>query len=154
MLTLIIIIISIALTIVGVAATQYYFSDTVTDNRIKADVAKYSGESEQIVGAINIYTGRGNEITSSFKLQDLVDQGYLKSIPENWTEYPTALAVPIAGDDAVAESVCFQANKTAGYTFTPDGIVYLEYSKDPSYGIPICSDDLEMGIPCCYSEDS
>lgn len=79
MFSLIISIISIALVVALVAATMYYGGDTLNQGRTEADAATVVSAAQQIGGAIQMHVAlRGAEPAT---LQELVDNGFLTSVP-------------------------------------------------------------------------
>lgn len=147
--TLIIQIIAIVLISFASAAGTIYVSEAFTNNKIKSESAKYANESSQVLGAITSYESKGNMVDSSFRLQHLVDEKLLKSIPEGWKEYPGMIGTTIQGSQTQKESVCIETNKAAGYEFTPNGVSIKESVIDPAIGIPYCEPSLDKNVPCC-----
>lgn len=140
MFSLIISISAIVLVVVLTLATFYYGGDVLTDGKKQAGAATLISQSQQIVGAVEMYYA-DNPSGSVSTIADL-HPNYLKSTPEGWdisaSVLPTApgyVAYPITGDDANKLSICEEVNKKLGITGA----------------IPLCSAIPENFAGCCIS---
>jgi hypothetical protein len=150
MFNLITVIIAIALLVVVTAVAVYYGGSIVGDQSTKAQATQYRNEAVQIAGAVTLYKAKGNAITSSFQLQTLVDENYLKSLPEGWEPGQDSIVKPLDINDPAAEGICFMANEQAGFTFLSSESDVSIYSKDTSKAIPKCTKaNLPNTVPCC-----
>ncbi len=148
--SLVISIISIVLVLIIAVTGVFYGSDAFTNNKIKAEAARYINEQAQVTTAITAYEANGNMLTTEFQLDDLVEAKLLKSIPVGWSEYSDMIGTPIYGLAAQKELVCLEVNKKAGFVFSVDGEIPVKESEsNPGIGNPYCSDSLDKGIPCC-----
>lgn len=152
MANLIISIISIAL-VVGLAGAMVFFGgDIYKTNRLDAEVAKYLNESSQVQGALTVYKAHGNEITSDFQMQELVDGGYLKQVPEGWDKRVGVIGVEIDSGrvgESLAQNICVKANNDMGFVFDPIEDDVMAFGDDPSIGIPHCDKEMPDSVPCC-----
>lgn len=87
MFSLIITIVSIALIVAITGATMYYGGDSLTQGRDKANASAIVAAGQQIAGAINMYdamedTPLTGEVDEEGLKTALVDEGYLKAIPQ------------------------------------------------------------------------
>lgn len=151
MFNLIISIIAIALVVVLAIASLYYGSDAFNEGKLKAEAAQLRNEGSQIASAAMVYKARGGDLSSvDFTLNTLVEQEYLKKVPENWSPDTDVLIYPIdSSEHPKAENLCFVANKQAGFTFDALGPSMSVYSLDTTMGIPQCIDGLDPMLPCC-----
>lgn len=154
MFSMIIVIIAIALVIVLAGAALYYGGESWSDGRAKADAAKYRNQASQIVAAINLYKTNEGGIPNTFSLQELVDEGYLKDMPEGaWAPQPNTTLIVRTG---VPPRTCVAANESVGYTFlmTDPGADANYVSAGNGKGVPKCSwSGLDSGTPCCDNTD-
>lgn len=150
MLNLVITIIAIALVVI-LTATAVYYGGTVTgDQKTKANAAQFRNEAAQIAGAVSLFKAKGNAITTEFSLQDLVDQQYLKTLPDGWEPGQNAIVKRLDPNDPASESICLEANTQASFTFTPGDEFVVAYSQDPTKGLPGCDmPNLAGAVPCC-----
>ncbi len=147
---LIIGIIAIALVVVLSSAGFFYGGKVYSTAKADAEVVKYLNESSQVESAYKMYKSKGNAVTTGFTINTLVDDGYLKSIPEGWGIYSGTLGTPIAGNLSLKEQVCYSANLKSGYDFNDtDNDVYV-LSYDETKAIPYCNNAEAKSAPCCY----
>jgi len=150
MFNLILVIIAIALVIAMTYTSVFHGGSTMTDNVIQAEAAKYRNEASQISGAVRLYKVQGNEITESFSLQNLVDLGYMKSLPDGWEPGSNIIMRPLDASDGRSEEICFEANSQAQFTFLATDTEVQTYTLDETYAIPQCNKtDLDSLVPCC-----
>jgi hypothetical protein len=150
MFNLIVTIVSISLIVVVAIATVYYGGDSYSEGKIEAEAARYRNEAAQISGAVKLYVAQGNMTGESFTLQELVDDKWLKSIPEGWEPGDNKIKRVLSADDEKSEHICYVANKQGGFEFpvTEDDVV--AYSLNEEFGIPNCSKEgLDNAVPCC-----
>lgn len=140
MVSLIISLIAIALIALTIAITMFDLGDTFTSGHEKAEFAKLQNEGGQISIATNLYITK-NSGASPADVQELVDQKYLKSLPDglknqsasdDWAyNFNNFVSLSVSDED-----VCMSLNESAGYTgSTP----------------PLCSDGYNQNAPCCVS---
>lgn len=143
-------IVAIALVVV-LTATAVYYGGTITgDQTTKASAAQFRNEASQIAGAVSLFKAQGNSITSEFNLADLVDQNYLKTLPEGWEPGQNAIVRRLDPNDPASESICLEANNQASFTFTPGDEFVVTYSQDSTKGLPGCDmPNLPGAVPCC-----
>lgn len=154
MFNLIVAVIAVALIALLAGAGLYFGGNSFTDNKIDAEAAKMVNEASQINAAILVYKADGNQVTETFKLNSLVELGYLKNLPVGWTPGDDKAIKPLDEEDPGSEHVCFEANLISGYEFDPTDNDVEVYSKNPDYGIPHCDKiDMELGVPCCVNFD-
>lgn len=151
MFTLIITIIAIALVTVTILTTVWYGGSSFSKGRAKAEAAQALSESQQIVGAINLYNIR--EGTWPTNLQTLTQPAadksiYLTSIPASALQTAEAWELKSeAGETATPdikrnfvikpvsnEEACIQINTTLG--------------REAPKTIPTC-DSITSGSGCC-----
>jgi hypothetical protein len=148
MTNLIIGIIAIALVLVIAGATMYYI-DGAAEQGIEAEAVKLRNEASQISAAVRLYTGDGNTFGENFRIETLVEMGYLKSLPENWEPGEDKI-MHVLDNPLESERVCFTANRQAGYTFDSADSDVITYSTEPQFGIPLCNKPgLGALVPCC-----
>jgi hypothetical protein len=147
MFALIISLIAIGLVIVLGAACLYYGGDVATKAGAKAAAAKYRNEAAQIAGAITAYKADGYSVDESFQLTKLVPN-YLQMVPQiAWNIDSNRIFI-----DGIDENICVVANETAGFHFTPDGVLFIASKQDPTSGVPKCDNpNLSAIVPCCIS---
>lgn len=147
MFALIISILAIALTIGIAGAVMYYGGDVATTAQSKATAAKYRVEASQIAGAITAFKAEGNSVTDDFTLNTLVPR-YLKMLPDAaWNIDSNRIFM-----DDISEGVCIAANDSANMKFTPNGTTIIAAQGNPSKGIPVCTEDLSLDVPCCVRQ--
>lgn len=150
MFNLIIVIISIALIVITAIATVYYGGDSYSEGKIDAEAARYRNEAAQISGAVRMYTATGNMTGENFTLQDLVDEKWLRTIPEGWEPGDNKIKRVLDPGDIKSEHICFVANNQAGFTFLSTDTDVVEYSSNPDLAIPKCEKEgLSSAVPCC-----
>jgi hypothetical protein len=155
MFNLIISIVAIALIVVLAMASLWHGGTAFNDNKVVADAARYRNEAVQIASAITLFKGDGNEITDAFKLQDLVDKGYLKTLPIGWQPGSNKIMYPLDSGDTAAEHICITAIQQSGYAFDPTDTQVDAYSSDPTIGIPHCDKTgLDPMVPCCVNKST
>lgn len=79
MFSLIIAIISIALVVALVAVGAFYGGSSILEGQAQAEAARLKNEEQQIMGAVDMY--RADHRTWPANVQELLDRGYLRSIP-------------------------------------------------------------------------
>lgn len=114
MFSLIITVISIALTAALVVATLYYGGTAFKQGSASVTASRLINEGNQLRGAVALYQaefGAGAVTTSVTTLGGLVTAGYLSSVPADFSATAT-----ISGDltSVVADDVCAEVNKKAG----------------------------------------
>jgi len=148
MFSLIITIISIALVAALAITAIYYMGDTTDNAGAESKAAEVMNSAAQLQGAITYYKNE-NVGTSPAAMQDLVDQGYLRSIPNGeWSfsdgSIDSAITIKNA-DQCELVNVKSTGKGDAGYggTTDADSSGYL----DP----PACADVNGGGGPvvCC-----
>lgn len=149
--SLVISIIGIVLVVALAAAGFYYLGPTSKEQKVEAEAAKLRNEATQIAAAVKLFNAEGNTFGPDFRVEDLVDMGYLKQLPENWEPGEDKI-MHVLDDPEKAERVCFVANRQAGYTFDAADVDVVPYSEDELLGIPNCSKDgLDPMVPCCIN---
>lgn len=109
MFSLIITVISVALVAALAIATAYYGGDVFETRKAQSDANRYLNETQQIVGAINLYRAEGNGKPDSFA--EMTPE-YLDSIPEaaeSWN-----LSAGEIQRTVTEAATCKQVNITAG----------------------------------------
>lgn len=79
MFSLVIAIVSIALVVAAVIVGGYYGGSGISDATAQADAARLKNEEQQIMAAVDVFNADKGRYPND--LQELVDTGYLKSIP-------------------------------------------------------------------------
>lgn len=149
MFNIIVAIIAMVLVAALTVAGFYHMGGNVSEQKIEADAAKLRNEASQIAGAVKLYRGEGNEFGADFRLSTLVEMGYLKTLPADWEPGEDQI-IHVLQDEEKAESVCFTANKQAGYLFDANDDSVIQYSHDSSFAIPLCNKSgLDPMVPCC-----
>ncbi|MFS1427352.1 hypothetical protein LMH73_009345 [Vibrio splendidus] len=153
---LIIAVISIALVLILSSVGVFFGGEVYKNNQVEGAIAKFTNESSQISAAIVLYESSGATVDSGFNVHELVDEGYLQSIPEGWSiralGHSGAISTEIAEREAdFSESVCFKMNQNAGYEFNVADDLVLPYSGDETLAIPLCTKEDISSVPCCIS---
>lgn len=139
MFNIIIAIVSIALVAAIAVAAIFYGGDAMKSAGAKGDYARLQNEAQQIAAGTQIYIVE-NAGAIPEGVQDLVDNGYLKSVPPSLTEELDGTQVQWGfGDDFIIQPIesnarCIKINEAAG-------------AKDET--IPSCSDAFDPEKPCC-----
>lgn len=181
MFSLIVSIIALVLVIVLAGAAIYYGGDGFNQGTIKAEVARYKNEAQQIAGALVAYQvdnkgfvkkdtnddGVVDESDDDFGWDYLTRYGYLKSLPSSienegvttfsWGVKDNLIILPGVSDD-----VCLEANRMDGFGTTEAEVLAMEGSvgaqqlkaDDPEAFVPTCDVGLDGTIPCCYDPDN
>lgn len=175
MFSLVISIIAIALAAILLLTSAYYGGESLTQGTAKAKVAQYKNEAHQISSVLTLFKAeKGGFITADgqpFSWQTLVDENYLKELPQtlfteqgdkvfSWGIRDNVIYLPNVSDD-----VCIQANSGDGYgmntgtaptaatPFGPNNDLFSpagwQASTDNNY-IPVCDDGLSDDVPCCF----
>lgn len=153
MFNLIIIVISIALIVVLALASMYHGGKAFNENKVVADAAKYRGEAIQISSAFTLFKSDGNSVSESFTLQDLVNKGYLKTLPSGWQPGSNKIIFPLNSNDTGSEHICITAIQQSGYSFDPTDTQVDVYSADSTKAIPHCDKaSLDPMVPCCVNK--
>lgn len=118
MFSLIITIISIALVAALALATLYYGGNAFNQGAARAEASKILNQGQQLMGAADLFIAREGRVPT---LQELLDGGYLKSVPQAALALQTANAadtpwtMPVPGQvvfimPAVDQAVCQEVN--------------------------------------------
>ncbi|MFS1427066.1 hypothetical protein LMH73_007865 [Vibrio splendidus] len=148
---LILIIVSIVLVLVLAATGAYFGGHAYSNGKIDAEVGRYLNESEQVAAAVTLFESQGNEVTTTFAIESLVTDGYLKQLPEGWGLHMNTIASKIQGSEDMKASICFESNKNKGFIFPADTPNTVPYIIDNQFSIPICSNETDLSIPCCVN---
>ncbi|MDN5862524.1 MAG: hypothetical protein L0H19_03660 [Salinisphaera sp.] len=126
MFSLVLAALSLGFVVLLLALGIYYLGDSPAEAQIQAEAAKILNNGSQIRGAINLYkTEHKGKLPEG--LDELVIQGYLKSVPQgDWAFASNAVLYP-----AVSSAVCEAINE--------------KLFGDPD--MPACSDTNNIG--CC-----
>ena len=147
--TILISIISLLLIAAMVISGFYFLGDTTKEQKVEAEAAQLRNEASQIAAAVKLYNADGNTFGENFRLETLVDMGYLKQLPEQWEPGEDKI-MHVLDDPESAENICFTANKQAGFKFDAADVDVTPYSKDKLLGIPSCDKvGLSPLVPCC-----
>ena len=142
---------------IGVYVTisgAFFGGQTMTDGKVDAEATRYRNEAIQISSAVRLYRSKGNQIVDGFSLQDLVDKGFLSSLPKGWEPGSNSIIKKLDKDDNASEEICFQANRQSGFTFLTTEENVQEYSLDPNYAIPFCDkENLDNQVSCCIQKE-
>lgn len=152
MFNMITVIIAVALVTVITLTGFFYGGGAFSDNTIAAEAARYRNEAAQIAAAVTLFRAQGNEITSEFSLQTLVDGGYLATLPLEWEPGSDIIMKALETTDPASEEICFTANKQASFKFAATEPDVQVYSLDTNFGIPHCDkSELDANVPCCVN---
>lgn len=154
MINLIITVIAIALVVVLTATTVFYSGDAATSGVMDAEIARYLNEISQFKGAFKLYSAQGNSISSDFEIDNLVERGYLSSIPDNWSQQDNFIGSNISfsvkgPNEAMEQEICSGANEKLGYVFDSSEKDVIQNKNNPDNPIPLCESELSNGVPCC-----
>ncbi len=177
MFSLIVSIIALVLVIVLAGAALYYGGDGFNEGTIKAEVARYKNEAQQIAGALVAYQvdnkgfvkkdtnedGVVNGDDDDFGWDYLTRYGYLSALPSSVEESDGSTTFTWGVKDnliilpGVSDDVCLEANRMDGYGTTLTDVQAMEgyvghqqlKATDDSY-VPQCDSGLDGKIPCCY----
>ena len=142
-------IISIVLVTALVLGGFYYMGPSTNDKKVEADAAKLRNEAVQISSAVKLYQSEGNSFGPDFRIERLVELGYLKELPKNWEPGEDKI-MHVLNDPENSERICFIANRQAGYTFDAADTDVIPYSENKNLGIPSCNKaGLSALVPCC-----
>lgn len=141
------VIVFIGLAVAGSLLLGARFSDAKTDS----EAARYMSEGAQISRAYELYGVNEGQYptgeTSDDKIQQMIDGGYLKGMPEGGLQTPgysttwyiddaRGAALTFIGEDSKAGAICAAARRQAGFT---DPVKQCDAS------------DIANNDPCCIS---
>ena len=154
--SMIIAIVSIVLVLILSGVGVFYGGEVYKNKQVEGAVAKYKNEASQINAAITVFESEGNDSSQAISMNDLVEGGYLKSIPNGWVMTSIANKITVAtkvqsGNDSMDQSVCFNINKENGFTFDATDSQVKPYINDETKGIPYCNKEMDTAVPCCLS---
>ena len=143
MFSLIITVISVALVAALAIATAYYGGDVYETRKSQSEANRYINETQQIVGAINLWRAEGNGPLEG-GVQALVDEEYLDSAPDaaEFYNFQTGALSRAVGNAAT----CKQVNITAGL---PDSYITDTPQACGTFEEDLTSDDLSPQYYCC-----
>ena len=154
MFNMILVILAILLVAIMGGTAYFYGGTSMTDNVVTTLAAQYRSEATQIASAVTLFRTHGNTITEEFKLQDLVDLGYLRTLPKDWEPGADVIMRQLPEDEASSEPICAEANSQAGFKFEPSEDDVQPLSSDPAVGIPHCDKPMSNLVPCCVVPDA
>lgn len=127
--SLLISIISIALSAALAAAALFYFQGSFGAWNDQAQLSKYLQDVQQVKGALNMY--RLDHQRSPVSLDELVDGTYLKAVPVGGWQFSGVYYVSTP-QAAVPDSLCLTFNKRLNIHTVPQ-------CNDPAYAqIEVC----------------
>ncbi|ADC73338.1 hypothetical protein TK90_2854 (plasmid) [Thioalkalivibrio sp. K90mix] len=146
MFSLIIVLISIGLAAALAVATLYYGGDVFVGESANAESARILNEATQIVGAVNLRSGREGTLITDMN-EDLVPR-YIQTVPEGWVIDENEGVIYLPGD-AVSDAACERMNERQGADHTSFDSVGSEDRLVPS-----CDDEGMDDYPaiCCTND--
>ena len=111
------VIIGIILSVLALAIGVMMFGDFFDSGSSKAIGAQASNEAQQIVNSVNLYKSFNDgqlpvdSSTGAIKIQTLLDENYLDTVPKDWAPAPDSIRKT---NDRLSNNACLEVNKTIG----------------------------------------